>query len=216
MPRHQPLPTETEPSGEPEKELDLRGDLEGFFGELVEQALEERRVHPTDATRVYVTALLADYARAGSNLDALDRPFTLLLAEAQDSAGGERFERLRALGDGALYVRGFFWEHLELRGVALRYVSSVGARAYEGARHMLARAGEASPVVDVFGELADRFDAFVGLFGAVADRLLARGSASNGDMVKLYERWLRTGSSALGEALAQRGFVPMRAFAGVH
>ncbi len=216
MPPNKPLLTETTASGQAERDIDLRGDLDGFFGELMEQALEERRVNPTDAVRVYLTALLVDYARPGSNLDAFDRPFTLLLAEAADSAGGERFERFRALGDGALYVRGFFWEHLETRGVALRYVSSVGARAYDGARHVLARAGEASPATDVFGELAERFDAFVELFGAVADCLLARGAASNGGMVKLYERWLRTGSSALGEALAQRGLVPMRAFAGVH
>jgi hypothetical protein len=215
VPPNKPLLTETTASGQAEQEIDLRGDLDGFFGELIEQALEERRVNPTDAARLYLTALLVDFARPGSKLDAFERPFTLLFAEAQDSVGGERFERFRALGDGALYVRGFFWEHLETRGVALRYVSAVGARAYDGARHMLERAGGNS-AIDVFGELAERFDAFVELFGAVADRLLARGAMSNGGMVKLYERWLRTGSGALGEALAQRGLVPMRAFAGVH
>jgi hypothetical protein len=212
---NKPLPTETTASGQAETEIDLRGDLEGFFGELMEQALEERRVIPTDAARLYLTALLADYARPGANRDPFDRPFALLFAEAEDSSGGERFERFRALGDGALYVRGFFWEHLETRGVALRYVSAVGARAYDGARHMLGRAGGNS-ATDVFGELAERFDVFVELFGAVADRLLARAATSNGEMVKLYERWLRTGSSALGEALAQRGLVPIRALAGVH
>jgi hypothetical protein len=66
------------------------------------------------------------------------------------------------------------------------------------------------------GELAERFDAFVELLGAVADRLVARGATSNGGLVKLYERWLRTGSTALGEALAAQGVVPVRAFAGVH
>ena len=74
----------------------------------------------------------------------------------------------------------------------------------------------ASPATDVFGELAERFDVFVELLAAVADHLVARGAMSNGDIVKLYERWLRTGSTALGEALAARGLVPMRGFAGVH
>lgn len=217
VPHTKALLGETTASGQAESEIDLRADLEGFFGELVEEAVAERQVNPTDAVRVYLTALLADYAKPGAlNRDAFDRPFTLLFAEALECGGGERFKRFRALGDGALYVRGFFWEHLETRGVALRYVSSVGARAYESARHMLRRTGEASEATDLFGELAERFDAFVELFGAVADRLLAQGATSNGAMVRLYERWLRTGSSALGEALVARGLVPMRAFAGVH
>jgi hypothetical protein len=212
-----PLSQESTGAGTAAPDIDLRGDLDGFFGELVALAVDERGVNPTDAARAYVTGLLADYARPGAlSCDTFDRPLTLLLAEALESEGGERFERLRALGDGALYVRGFFWEHLETRGVALRYVSSVGARAYEGARHMLHRAGRASSATDVFGELAERFDAFVELLGAVADRLVARGVASNGGVLRLYERWLRTGSSALGEALAAQGLVPVRAFAGVH
>jgi hypothetical protein len=200
-----------------ETDIDLRINLTGFFGELVEEAVEERGVNPTDVARAYLTGLLADYARPGAlSRDTLERPFTLLLAEAHESAAAERFERFRALGDGALYVRGLFWEHLETRGIALRYVSSVGARAYDCARNVLHRGGTASSATDVFGELAERFDGFVELLVAVADRLVARGATSNAGMVKLYERWLRTGSRALGEALVARGLVPMRARAGVH
>jgi hypothetical protein len=217
VPILKPLPENAAPAGQAEGEIALSSDLEGFFGTLVEQAAAERGVSSTDAARAYVTGLLADFAKPGSlGRDALDRPFTLLFAEALESPGEERFERLRAVGDGALYVRGFFWEHLETRGVALRYVSSVGARAYDGARHMLCRTGEASSATDIFGELAERFDAFVELLGAVADRMVARGATSNGGLVKLYERWLRTGSIALGEALVAQGVVPMRALAGVH
>jgi hypothetical protein len=92
----------------------------------------------------------------------------------------------------------------------------VGARAYDCARNVLHHGGTVGSATDVFGELAERFDGFVELLVAVADRLVARGATSNGGMVKLYERWLRTGSSALGEALVARGLVPMRALAGVH
>jgi hypothetical protein len=208
---------ETSAAGQAERDIDLSGDLEGFFEELVLAARDERRVEATDAATAYVAGLLADYAKPGAlNRDTLERPFTLLLAEAEESAGGERFDRLRALGDGVLYVRGLYAEHLETRGVALRYVSSVGARAYDGARHMLTRGGAANPAMDVFGELAERFDAFVELLGAVADRLMARGAGSNGAVVKLYERWLRTGAVSLGEALVAQGLVPVRAPAGVH
>jgi hypothetical protein len=199
-------------------EIDLSGDVTGFFAELVVEAAEERRVEAKPAVTTYLAALLADYAHPGSlTRDALDRPFTLLLAEALDSAGSERFERLRALGDGVLYVRGFFSEHLETRGVELRYVSSVGARAYDSAANMLRRhAGEASSAPDVFGELAERFDAFVTLIAGVAERIVAQaGAGSDGAVLKLYERWLRTGSSELATALGQRGLLPLRSVAGL-
>jgi hypothetical protein len=200
-------------------EIDLSGDVQGYFSGLVVEAAEERRVDANPAVTSYLAALLADYAHPGSlTKDALDRPFTLLLAEALDSAGSERFERLRALGDGVLYVRGLFSEHLETRGVELRYVSSVGARAYDGAASMLRRhsSGEASSAPDVFGELAERCDAFVALVSGVADRIAAQsGGTTDGSVLKLYERWLRTGSSEIAAALGQRGLVPLRSRAGL-
>src|SRR5690349_8848120 len=144
--------------------LDLSADVAAFFAGLVGEAIEKQHLDATGATRAYVSSLLADYAKPGAlTRDALERPVTLLLAEAKESVGRERFERLRALGDGTLYVCGFFGEHLETRGVALRYVISVGAEAYNSAASMLRApsSGEASSAPDVFGELAARFEAFV-------------------------------------------------------
>lgn len=202
-------------------EVDLSADVSAFFAGLVGEALEERKVETTEATRAYVSGLLADYAKPGAlTRGALERPVTLLLAEAKESVGRERFDRLRALGDGTLYVCGFFAEHLENRGVALRYVESIGAQAYDGAASMLRQNGghaEQSSVPDVFGELAAHFDAFVGLIECIADRLVAKsGASSNGGVLKLYERWLRTGSNELASALGAQGLVPLRGGGGVH
>lgn len=203
-------------------DLDLSADVSAFFASLVGEAAEERRVEATGATRAYVSGLLADYAKPGAlTRDALERPVTLLLAEALESVGRERFERLRALGDGTLYVCGFFAEHLENRGVALRYVESVGAQAYDGAAHMLRQSGltggDASSAPDVFGELAEHFDSFVRLIESIADRLVAQsGGGTPSNTVRLYERWLRTGSDEIATVLGARGLVPQRGGGGVH
>jgi hypothetical protein len=205
--------------------ISLSTDVRGFFAELVTHATEDRQLQSNEATTAYVAALLADYAHPGAfSRTSLERPFTLLLAEAMESAGQERFERLRAVGDGALYLRGFFREHLETRGVALPYVSAVGARAYDGVAAMLrvsvgvgatTGAGE-SAVPDVFGELAARFDAFVELLESVSDRLVAQGAAgSPGGVLKLYERWMKTGSSDIAAALGEHGLVPQRGSGGL-
>jgi hypothetical protein len=202
----------------PPGEIDLSTDVRGFFSELLVAATEDRGIEATDATTAYVAALLADFAHPeGLSQTALERPFTLQLADALESVGHERFERLRAVGDGALYLRGFFSEHLETRGVALRYVSSVGARAYDGAASMLRRAHASdSGAPDVFGELSSRFDAFVALLATVADRLVAQGNASSpGGVLRLYEGWLRTGSSDIAAALGAHGLVPHRGGGGL-
>jgi hypothetical protein len=204
--------------------ISLSTDVRGFFAELVTSATEDRHIESTEATTAYVAALLADYAHPGAfTRTSLERPFTLLLAEALETAGHERFERLRAIGDGALYLRGFFREHLETRGVALPYVSAVGARAYDGVAAMLrvnvgvAATGTGDAAVpDVFGELAARFDAFVELLESVSDRLVAQGTAGTpGGVLKLYERWMKTGSSDIAAALGEHGLVPQRGNGGV-
>lgn len=201
-----------------DRRIDLSSDVHGFFSGLLEHALEQRGATQDGAVVAYLSGLLADYARPDS-LDAatFERPFTLLLAEALESQYSERFERLRTLGDAVLYVRGFFSEHLATRGVALGYVSSVGARAYDGAASALKRGGHwetASP--DVFGSLAASFDDFVALLEGVADRLLANSNAASEEgVLKLYERWQKTGSSEIERALMLKGLVPLRGRPGL-
>jgi hypothetical protein len=133
--------------------------------------------------------------------------------------GRERFERLRVLGDAVLYTSGFFFDHLRTRGVHLAYVSSLGARAYDGAASMLRHAGSGEGVraPELFEELAHNFTPFTEVLATLSSGLLARsapGSASGA--LRLYERWLETGSSELARALMSRGISPVRGHGGVH
>lgn len=203
-------------TGVPHPDIDLSGNVTHFFRELVDDALRAQGSQATGAAESYVVALLADYAKPGQLSDeTLHRPLTLLLDEAMQRSGHERFERLRSLGDGVLYVSGFFSDHLETRGVELEYVSALGARAYDGAAAMLrqtsgAATQEASAAPDVFAELADNFRMFVEIVSRIAERLYAQSVCTPGGMLKLYERWLKTGSDALANALAARGVLPVR------
>ncbi|MEZ4223616.1 MAG: hypothetical protein R3B13_21890 [Polyangiaceae bacterium] len=191
--------------------IELAGNISEFFSGVVSDAMRARRVEATDAAESYVVALLADYARPGTlSEETLSRPLTLLLDEAMQASGHERFERLRTLGDGVLYVSGFFAEHLETRGVERTYVSALGSRAYETAATMLRRGGGESSGPDVFAELALKFRQFADLLADVATALQARAARTDGAVLKLYERWLETGSSSLAEALTARGMMPTR------
>jgi hypothetical protein len=183
----------------------------GFFGEVVEDAMRTRHVDATDGATHYLVCLLSDYAHPDSRAgEALERPLTLLLDEALRAADpADRFERLRTIGDGVLYGCGFFSDHFEARGVDPKYLHALGTRAYGAASSMLRqRADDSGP--DLFEELARNFNLFVGVVADVADATIAMGVASSRGLLKVYERWLRTGSERLASALTSRGVVPTR------
>lgn len=197
--------------------IDLASDVSAFFGPIVAEAIRSRRYEATGAAEAYLVALLADYTKPGQlGEETLSRPLTLLLDEAMQASGPERFERLRVLGDGVLYVSGFFSEHLETRGVEPGYMSTLGACAYENASAMLRQRANDLSAPDLFSELAEKFRMFVSLLADVAESLRARSARTDGAMLKLYERWLKTGSSTLGDALVARGMVPVRGTGLVH
>jgi hypothetical protein len=192
--------------------------LEAFFEELLGDALRERQATATEAASCYLVALLRDYARPGHEAaQPLNGSLTLLLADALSSAGTERFERLKTLGDGVLYVRGFFPDHLQNRGVTLEYVDALGARAYGSAASMLRRAGSGPSASQLFDELASNFDSFASVLHAIADRFFSNAAlTSEAGVLKVYERWLKTGSNQLAAVLGMQGLVPMRGNGETH
>jgi len=58
---------------------------------------------------------------------------------------------------------------------------------------------------------------FAEVVSSVADVLSANAAHnSNSQVVRLYERWVRTGSTQLAVALAGKGLSPQRGSGGVH
>ena len=196
------------PGASPGGKLDLSADIRGFFRAEVESALSEGGFQVTGQAVDYVSALLTDYLRPDPRTEAtLRESLTLLFGAALESTGPERFDRFRCLGDGVLYVSGFFGDNLKRRGVKLDYVGALGARAYDGAAELLNRRAGAS---GVFRELASKFTTFVELVSNVANSLHARGAQSDESLLRLYERWMRGGSQRLADELLQRGVMPVR------
>ena len=168
----------------------------------------------TRAAEHYLVGLLSDYARGHKPSDALEQPLTLQLHEALGRVGVERFERLRELGDGVLYVVGFFGGSVTRRGADPQYVISVGSSAYSHASAML-RMGGSDACHDVLGELSHKFQSFVAVLCEIADGALGRASG-DAAIVELYQRWQATGSARLSRALASLGVCPVKGSGGLH
>ncbi len=194
-----------------------------FFLEVVGDAIKARRVEATDGATSYLVCLLADYAKPDERAEeAMERPLSFLLDEALHTvAPAERFDRLRALGDGVLYTCGFFGDHLEARGVDQGYVIGIGTTAYGAASSMLripapsSHDEDSARMLDIYGELSAKFASFVAVLTDVADATIAQGATSSKAMLKVYERWLKTGSHRLAQTLTSHGIVPTRGTRGV-
>ncbi len=199
--------------------MTLGESLRGFFEDTVANVAARRRCEATAAVRGYLVGLLSDFAKPDRLIqDTLDRPLTLLLFEAHSQTGFERFERLRTLGDGVLYVAGFFRDHITTRGVELSYVNSLGAQAYGGASAMLRQpTRKATEDTDIFRELSDNFQELAELLFEIGEMFQARSAgATPKATVQLYERWLKTGSLAIQSALSERGITPLRGTGTLH
>lgn len=185
--------------------IDTSGKVEGFFLETVEAACKNQKVEASTAAQTYLAGVLADFVRPDALNETLDRPLTLVLDDALQTPPPERFEKLKNLGDGTLYVAGFFGDHLEARGVNDGFVASIGGFAYRTAGNML-RGGSVT-LVDIYRELAERFRTFMEVLAEVADRT-SFSPRTNAGALKLYEKWLRTGSDRLARELVLQGLTP--------
>ncbi len=188
-----------------------------FFEEAIEDAMRSRGVSASNGATSYVVGLLADFAKPGSPVErTLEKSLTLLLDEALHTTElAERFEKLRTLGDGVLYSSGFFADHFEARGVDTKYLIGIGRTAYENAGSLLVPSSstsveEETKAPDIFRELSAGFAEFVAVIAEVANATLARGVATSRGLLNLYERWLKTRSDRLADALSSHGFVPPR------
>ena len=178
-----------------------------FFREQLERAMEHQKVSTSAFTEFYLVNLLVS-AVHGDPLPAPEpgydeTPLALLYARALEASRADRARLLRAMGDTALFVSGFFADSLSGRLVDLAYYRSMGGHAYATLGREQ-RPEAYSPAV--FLELAGRFTQFADLLSEVSE---SSRLSSNRSILALYERWLQTGSRRAASLLAQRGITPV-------
>jgi hypothetical protein len=173
-----------------------------YFKELVEASMARQHLQTGNLTEYYLVNLLCQYVRvdARSDRDEHGEPLAFRLARAIESGGSEQRARLRSVGDFSLFMSGFFSDSLALRAVDVDYYKSMGEYAYGS----LSRS-EDEAFAEVFGELARKF---VGFMDVLADVSEQTNLASTGEILRLYEKWLRTGSQRDGQRLIERGILP--------
>jgi hypothetical protein len=172
-----------------------------FFKELVDGALAHQRLVANELTTYYLVQLLANFIeRPVAGDENENTPLAVRLAQALEAGGMRQRASLKHIGDVSLFVSGFFSDSLNRKVVDVDYYVSIGGYAYTA----LSRS-ENETFSRIFAELAEKFVGFVDVLSEVSERT---SCASNADLLRLYERWLKTGSRRSGQLLVERGVVP--------
>lgn len=177
-----------------------------FFREQLERAMEHQKVSTSAFTEYYLVNLLSacvhgDVPSSEPGFD--ETPLAVLYIRAVQASRGERTRLLRTMGDTALFVSGFFADSLSRGLVDLGYYKAMGGHAYAQLSREDSRLGVGSTV---FSELSGRFCEFADVLAEVSE---SSHLTTNKSVLRLYERWVQTGSRRAATLLAERGIAPV-------
>ncbi len=181
-----------------------------YFLEMVDLGLQKRRIETIPAVRVYLVDILNYYLHASNLFDEIPsemngRRFDTLAEQyliASRSSPSERQSILKKLGDKALYMSGFFRDFLEGKMVAHEYYASIGGAAYSS----LANCAQEELLTVVYKSFARRFSDFAEVLNFISQESMVQSDQS---LLKLYDRYLRTGSASAQEKLVEMGIFPL-------
>jgi len=175
--------------------------IESFFKDEVERAFKAEGLQVVGATGPYLARLLTTYAAQPIE----DRPLGVRFLEAVTAAGPrQRRSSLREIGDTSLFLSGYWGDSLGGKLVDVDYYIDLGGMAYsELARDQERDGRDVVGAGAVFSELATHFSRFVEVLMTISRRTTRL--RSDRDVVRLYERWLRTKSGWAARRLAEEG-----------
>jgi hypothetical protein len=129
----------------------------------------------------------------------------MLYLRSQQVPAEERVRLLRRLGDMALCISGFFADSLNRKVVDQDYYIQMGGAAYGTLAATFDKKGNGADVfVELYDELARKFSSLVEVLNEVSEGVSGRDQS----MLRIYDRWLKTGSDRMHRMLIERGVLP--------
>jgi hypothetical protein len=104
-------------------------------------------------------------------------------------------------------MAGFFTDSIERSLVDVDYYICMGGTAYHSLAGLVGAQRHGTQFAQLYGQLAGDFTVLVDVLNQVAERATANNHRDI-DLLKLYDRYARTGSRRLRRLLLDRGFLP--------
>ena len=170
------------------------------FKELVSSAIRHQKVQTNELAEFYLSNLLADFV----NQERLsEEPLAITFMKALEMKKESQGIVMKHLGDLSLFVSGYFSDSLKRKIVDIDYYILMGVTSYG---YLADLHKEKTTLASLFEELANKFRAFVDVLSEVSERC---GLVSDKDILRLYERWLKTKSKHTENLLKNLGINPV-------
>lgn len=172
-----------------------------YFAGLVKEGLEQRKIKTYPHVETYLVSLLQHYLDA-RNLFDNQKTLAEMMLIAQNSEPAVKIEMLKQLGDRSLYISGFFGDSLNRKVIDIDYYADMGGSAYATLAYHTREDGLAK----VYSVFSERFMDFVDVLTVISQGTLIKSDES---ILRLYERYLRTGSELAREKLEKMGVLTL-------
>jgi hypothetical protein len=181
---------------------------EQHFSEDVQVACKNRQISTPPAVEMYLVQLLRHYL-VSRNLhphlqdETAERPldtFAEMYLTAINLENPKNKELMRIVADRSLYLTGFFADSFQRKVVDIDYYIEIGSAAYSNL-HAWSREDSLSDVYDTFSK---RFTDFVEVLNYISEKSMVQ---ANQDVLRLYDRYIKTGSELAREKLTELGVV---------
>ncbi len=181
-----------------------------YFREMVNAAIESLHVRADEEVIFYIVNLLSEFHKIENVYKDLDpnsdqEPLTALLEKALNSDQNEQIQRFKYLGDFSLFISGFFSDSLYKKLVSHDFYKIIGCTSYNQLAAIMKSKVQSKTFWELYYELAENFSVFVDILSEVSDKSF---SHTNKNILKVYERWLKTKSIRDEKILRKEGIFP--------
>ena len=144
--------------------------VRNFFENAIKDTIYRLNANPSEIATCYIIHLLSDNVTIEKNplyKDILNEPLTFLMQEISfEKEHSKRFIKFCNLGDGILYILGFFGKKNVLCKVTShQYISEIGSNAYKNA------AGIIKDNNNLFCELSEKYCEFIDIIQYMSNNL---------------------------------------------
>jgi hypothetical protein len=184
---------------------------EEHFSEVIKEASASRQIKTPPYIEVYLVQLLKHYLDS-KNLhkplaeDSTEKPvetFAEMYLQAMNSQEvSVKKEKMRLVADRALYLTGFFSDYFQRKIVDIDYYVEIGSAAYSN----LSVWTKEDTLSAVYSTFSKRFHDYVEVLNYISEKSLIQ---SDQNVLRLYDRYLRTGSDLAREKLTELGVVTL-------
>lgn len=180
-----------------------------FFHDLVKDGVRKKNIKPIPQVINYLVNLLVNFVKADqlykedeNGKRSKETLAEIYLRALNTEKGKEKIELFKKLGDTSLYISGFFGDSLSRKIVDLDYYIAMGEIAYKNlgvfVTNNLSR--------NVYKNMSYHFPIYVDVLTYVSQKSMIQ---NNRNLLRLYERYIKTGSELARDQLIEQGILPI-------